>query len=59
MDVVHNLGTNNVIVQVYENESPFANVGVSIERKDVDTVTIKVAKTPAEKSLVCLITKIG
>lgn len=59
MDVVHNLGTNNVIVQVYENAAPFANVGVTIERKDVDTVTIKVAKTPAEKSLVCLITKIG
>jgi len=59
MDVKHGLNTNNVIVQVYENASPFANVGVTIERKDVDTVTIKVAKIPAEKSLVCLITKIG
>jgi hypothetical protein len=58
MDVVHNLGTQNVIVQVYEKASG-ETVNVGIVRKDTKTVVVTTAVATADKSLVCLISKIG
>ena len=44
--ITHNLGTRDVSVTVYESVSPWAEVGVTIERTSVDTVTVKFAVAP-------------
>ena len=59
IDVTHNLGTLNVMVQVYENSGSYQNVEVSIGRKNTNTVNIVTAVASGENSLVCLISKIG
>lgn len=39
--VTHNLGTRDVIVQVYNDVTPYQDVDVEVERTDPNTVTIK------------------
>jgi len=57
--VNHNLNSQNVIVQCYENAAPFSTVHVSVERTDVNNVTIRTAKAMAANSLNVMITKVG
>ena len=55
----HKLGSQNVMVQVYSNASPFDTVHVTVERTDVNTVTVRTAKVQAASSLVVMVQKIG
>jgi hypothetical protein len=57
--ITHNFGTQNVMVQVYSNTSPFDTVNVTVERTDVNTVTIKTAKNPGVSALNYMLQKIG
>jgi hypothetical protein len=57
--VNHKLNSQNVIVQCYENAAPFSTVHVSVERTDVNNVTIRTAKAMAANSLNVMITKVG
>lgn len=59
MAISHSFGTRNVMVQIYSNASPFDTVECKVERTDVNTVTVKVAKAPAANSLVYMLQKIG
>ena len=59
IDVTHNLGTLNVMVQVYENSGAYQNVEVSVGRKNTNTVNIVTAVASGANALVCLISKIG
>jgi len=59
MAISHSLKTRNVMVQIYSNASPFDTVECKVERTDVNTVTVKVAKAPAANSLVYMLQKIG
>lgn len=43
----HNLGTRNVIVQVFEEASPYEEIDVQIARTTINTVTIKTNQAPA------------
>lgn len=45
--VVHNLGTTDVIVEVYEAASPYAKVYPDIEHTSSTTITLKFATAPA------------
>lgn len=44
-DVTHNLGTKDVIVQVYNLNTPFADEEFSVEHKTTNVVTIRSATT--------------
>ena len=55
----HKLGSQNVMVQVYSNTSPFDTVHVTVERTDVNTVTVRTAKAQAASALVVMVQKIG
>ncbi len=55
----HKLGSQNVMVQVYSNTSPFDTVHVTVERTDVNTVTVRTAKAQAAAALVVMVQKIG
>lgn len=55
----HKLGSQNVMVQVYSNTSPFDTVHVTVERTDVNTVTVRTAKAQAANALVVMVQKIG
>lgn len=44
--VTHNLNTKDVIVAVYDNTTPFAEVGVDVSHTSVNTVTIGFATAP-------------
>jgi hypothetical protein len=57
--VNHALGTQNVMVQVYSNVSPFDTVHVTVERTDKDNVTVRTAKTQGASALVVMVQKIG
>ncbi len=45
--VTHNLGTQDVVVQIYEVASPYQQVFTDIEHTGVNTVTIKFASAPS------------
>jgi len=45
--VTHNLGTQDVMVQVYRVASPYDQVEVDSERTDANTVTLKFAVAPS------------
>lgn len=45
--VTHNLGTRDVLVQVYRNSTPWDTVWCDIERTDSNTVTVRFAQAPA------------
>lgn len=45
--VTHNLGTIDVVVQVFENGSPYAQVETDIEHTNSNTVTVKFATAPS------------
>ncbi|MDH3876263.1 MAG: hypothetical protein OET18_00360 [Desulfobacterales bacterium] len=57
--VNHGLGTQNVMVQVYSNVSPFDTVHVTVERTDKNNVTVRTAKAQAAAALVVMVQKIG
>ena len=44
--VTHALNTRNVVVQIFENQSPYAQVETDVEHVDVNNVTIKFAVKP-------------
>jgi hypothetical protein len=44
--VTHNLGTKDVIVQVYENGSPYSQVEADIEHSTTSAVVVKFATAP-------------
>ena len=58
-DIAHNFNTLNVMCEVYENEAPYATVQVRVERVDVNTSRISVAKTVAANALNYMLKKIG
>ena len=58
MAVTHNLGTRNVMVEVYRNSSPYDTVMLKIERTSTNVVTFKTAKTPAANAFAYMIKKI-
>jgi hypothetical protein len=45
--VTHNLDTTDVIVQIYQAASPYAQVEADVKHTDADTVTIDFAVAPA------------
>ncbi|MEY4331315.1 MAG: hypothetical protein RLZZ196_53, partial [Bacteroidota bacterium] len=45
--VTHNLGTKDLVVQVYEVLSPFAQVEVDIEHTSTSAITVKFAAAPS------------
>jgi phage-related tail fiber protein len=47
MTVTHNLGSRNVIVQVFLTASPYEEVEVGVERYDANTVKLYFASAPA------------
>lgn len=57
--ISHKLASQNVMVQVYSNTSPFDTVHVTVERTDVNTVTVRTAKVQAANALVVMVQKIG
>jgi len=57
--VNHNLNSQNVMVQVYSNVSPFDTVHVTVERTDKNNVTVRTAKAQAAAALVVMVQKIG
>ena len=58
-DITHNFDTLNVMCEVYENEAPYATVQVRVERVDVNTSRISVAKTLPDNALNYMLKKIG
>jgi hypothetical protein len=48
INVVHNFGTRDVIVEVYRNSAPYDTVRADVDRSvDVNTVTVTFATAPA------------
>lgn len=45
--VSHNLGTQDVVVQIYEVASPYQQVFADVEHTDANTTTIKFASAPS------------
>lgn len=54
--ITHNLNTKDVIVQVYDTLTPFANVETDVEHTTVNTVTIKFASAPSSGAYRAVIT---
>lgn len=50
LTVTHNLGTRNVIVQVFLTASPYEEVEVGVERYDLNTVKLYFATAPASEA---------
>lgn len=46
-NINHNIGTRDVMVEVYENQSPYGTVLVSVERPTVNTVQLEFSVAPA------------
>ena len=46
-DVVHNLGTRDVTVQVYQNSSEYDIVETDVKNKDGNTVTVSFTDAPS------------
>jgi len=44
--LTHNLGTRDVLVNVYRNSSPYDTVECDVERTDTNTVTLRFASAP-------------
>ncbi len=44
--ITHNLGTRDVLVQAYDNTSPWGEVGVDVEHTSTTTVTLRTAAAP-------------
>jgi hypothetical protein len=53
--VTHNLGTKDVIVQVYDNTTPFAQVEVDVEHTSTTAVTIRFTTAPASAAYRCVV----
>ena len=46
-DYAHNFNTRDVVVQIFQKASPYAQVFCDVEAKDLNTVTVKFATAPA------------
>lgn len=51
----HNLGTRDVIVQVYTNAIPYDTVYTDVERTDLNTVTLRFGTAPAASAYRCVV----
>lgn len=56
IDVTHNLGTNDIQVEVYRNSSPYDTVLCSVERKNTNEVTLRFASAPTSNQYNVVIT---
>lgn len=56
--VTHNLGSRDVIVQLFDNSS-YDTVYADVERTTVNTLTVSFASAPANNDIRVLVTKIG
>jgi hypothetical protein len=55
IDVVHNLGTRDVVVEVYQNSSTWDKVFTDVRHKDANTVTLIFAVAPASAAYRCVV----
>jgi len=46
----HNLGTQDVVVSVYKNASPYSQVIVDVEHTDINNITVKFSSAPGLNS---------
>lgn len=53
--VTHNLGTKDVIVQVWDNTTPFAQIECDVEHATVNTVILRFAAAPAAAAFRCVV----
>lgn len=53
--VTHNLGTKDVICQVYDNATPYAQVEVDVEHSTTNTLTLRFAVAPASNAYRCVV----
>jgi hypothetical protein len=53
--VTHNLGTRDVKVEVFRNTTPWDTVGCSVERTDLNTVTLRFASAVVASAFRCVI----
>lgn len=53
--VTHNLNTQDVIVGVYDNTTPFAEVECDVEHTSVNTITLRFAVAPAAAKYRCVV----
>lgn len=44
--VTHNLGTKDLVVQIFENNSPYAQIEASVEYTSTSVITIKFSQPP-------------
>jgi len=58
IDVTHNLGTRNVIVQMYDSSS-YETVYAEVSRTTVSAVNVRFNTAPASNDITILISKIG
>ena len=56
--VTHNLGTRDVIVQLYDSSS-YETVNADVVRTDTNTVTLSFAEAPSSNDITVLISKVG
>ena len=56
--VTHNLGTRDVMVQVYRNEAPYDTIMVSVERNSTSQVTLSTVEALDTNEARVLITEI-
>jgi len=56
--ITHNLGTRDVIVQIYDNSS-YDTVIADVVRTSTSVVTVSFAAAPTSNDIRVLITKIG
>lgn len=53
--VTHNKNTKDVIVSVYDNTTPFAQVECDVEMATVNTITLKFATAPTSNQYRCVV----
>ena len=56
LTVTHNLGTRDVIAQVYRNGTPWDTIECGVERSTTNTITFKFVSAPASNEFRVLIT---
>ena len=56
--ITHNLGTRDIMVQAYRNESPYDDIGLQVERTSTSVVTLSSVEPLASGEVRVLITEI-
>ena len=56
--LTHNLGTRDVMVQAYRNESPYDTVELSVERNSTSQVTLSTVTALGTSEVRVLVTEI-